>query len=262
MPERDHRWVAGPQLKPAHIGPVDPHPHRHLLLRKLSLQPILPGVISDYLAHVHLGMESALCILMRRIIMHNRGLLRLGLKAVKRFAYSLPSHPNMSFDVSIEQAHGTPVHFNVHMEATGSSAERGKWRRMFTAWSADAGCTLRFKSPDRRLERTGADVAVPGCPNLCAFLVHWVGWDWIESAVQTSEGRTLGVEVEMHILGAKISRMSAVIDRIASQVYLTDRKLRVALREIQDTDSGPVQVSDEKVACLKIQGSAQSRRHQ
>jgi hypothetical protein len=155
--------------------------------------------------------------------------------AMKRLHYELPNYPGLEFSCLIEVMDRPRAIFKVLIQARGTIAYRRGWRRAFENWCLGYGRAPTGGNAFRQtLERS---VTLVGYPVITAFIVEWVGLDWVDRALQDSEKPSpQPAAADLQALRSAFQPLAEAIDRIEKRASLTDYRLWAAARGILGLD--------------------------
>lgn len=147
---------------------------------------------------------------------------------MKRLNYGLPNHPALDFSTFIEVVDRPRAVFKVFIQAKGPSTHRKSWLRAFETWCAEHGYVPVGSRANRQtIERS---VTLIGYVAIAAFIVEWIGLDWIDHALQDIGSWKQDLGADLQSLRNDIFELSKVLMKIEERASVADFRLWAAAR--------------------------------
>jgi hypothetical protein len=160
---------------------------------------------------------------------------------MKRVNYELPNYPALDFSTFIDVVDRQRAVFDVFIQARGPAAHRRSWVKEFETWCAGHGYVpTGGKAYKQTLERS---VTLVGYPAIAAFIVEWVGLDWVDRALQKPETQPQDPAPYIQALQDEVRAISKTLEVIEEKATLADYRLWAAARGILGMSLPPVNLA-------------------
>jgi hypothetical protein len=140
--------------------------------------------------------------------------------------YSLPDYPTLKFTSVIQPADQQRLSYEISISAQGPSLDRAGWAYDFEHWCRDHGRIVERKG--RHRNRTTRVASAKGTAATVAFIIDWIGLEWLERAMQ--RGANIQPSDDVSALSAQLQEIASLTHKIDMRTKVTDFRLWAAAR--------------------------------
>jgi hypothetical protein len=140
--------------------------------------------------------------------------------------YSLPDYPTLSFTSVIQPADQQRLSYEISISAQGPTLDRAGWAYDFEHWCRDHGRIVERKG--RHRNRTTRVASAKGTAATVAFIIDWIGLEWLERAMQG--GANIQPSDAVSALSAQLQEIASLTHKIDMRTKVTDFRLWAAAR--------------------------------
>jgi hypothetical protein len=140
--------------------------------------------------------------------------------------YTLPDYPTLIFTSAIQPVDHQRQSYEVSISAEGPVRARDDWRYDFERWCRGHGRVLERKRPYRN--RTTRIASLEGTPAIVAFIVDWIGLEWLERTMQGSVNTQPPTDVSA--LFVQLQELLSLTHKIDARTRVADYRVWAAAR--------------------------------
>jgi hypothetical protein len=131
--------------------------------------------------------------------------------------YTLPDYPRLTFTSAIQPADQQRQAYEVSVSVEGPANNRADWGYDFEHWCRGHGRIVERKG--RYQNRTTRIASLRGTPAIVAFIVDWIGLDWLERVMHS----TVSIQAP-----TDVSAVFVQLQELLSLTHKIDARTRVA----------------------------------
>jgi hypothetical protein len=140
--------------------------------------------------------------------------------------YSLTDYPTLIFRSSIQPSDQQRQSYEVTISAEGPNRDRDDWQYDFERWCRGHGRVVERKRPNRN--GTTRIASFEGTPALVAFIVDWIGLEWLERAMHGSVG--IQAPTDVSAVFVQLQELLSLTHKIDARTRIADFRLWAAAR--------------------------------
>ncbi|WP_414476503.1 hypothetical protein [Microvirga sp. M2] len=141
---------------------------------------------------------------------------------MKRLNYCLPDYPELSFTTELDSRPERPSR-RATIKARGPSEAVSAWWHDVERWCTGKDRTLKGKGT-RSAASGPAYMTLTGPDALVSFIVHWLGLDWLEQALQDHQAISRSSSDEIKAMSAQLKNIEDQLGTITRQMAASESR--------------------------------------